>query len=90
MIAAAGRSLPACADVHDLESVSCCGDVKEAVADAQVTTRYGWCRESTRHLQHDLSAPVWSTSEHLVSCAHVGQRQDGPDLWDDFATFEQC
>jgi len=32
---------------------------------------------------------VWSTSEHFVSCAHARQRQDGPELWEDFATFEQ-
>src|SRR3954470_15637554 len=45
--------------------------------------------ESTRHLQHDFTALVWSTSEHFVSCAHARQRQDGPDLWDNFATLEQ-
>src|SRR5204862_3429584 len=32
---------------------------------------------------------MWSTSEHFVSCAHVRQRHDGTDLWDDSATFEQ-
>jgi hypothetical protein len=43
---------------------------------------------SSRHLQHDFPALVWSTSEHFVSYAHACQRQDGPDLWEDLATFE--
>src|SRR3954451_18904758 len=45
--------------------------------------------ESTRHLQHDFAALVWSTIEHFVSRPHVRQRQDGPDLRDDFASVEQ-
>jgi hypothetical protein len=45
--------------------------------------------ELITHLQHDFPALVWSTGEHLVSSAHVRQRQDGPDLWDDCATFEE-
>src|SRR3954469_17637087 len=45
--------------------------------------------ESTRHLQHDFAAAVWSTIEHFVSRAHVRERQAGPDLRDDCASLEQ-
>jgi hypothetical protein len=63
---------------------------KKAVADVQQKTgNSSSAAESTRPLAHDLPALVCGASEHFVSGAHVCQRHDGPDLREDFTSFEQ-